>query len=163
MEPILFLSSPNIDSRGYLVETMRSSKFDFIPAQENVCFSYKNVLRGLHYQIEPKQSKLLYVLHGKILDVCINIHTGKIYEFILEPFVTLYIPDNFLHGYSILSDSALVCYKMDGEYNPEKCLVVSPIDNTLNINWRVDPILSDKDKNGLSFVEFLKIIKELNL
>ena len=163
--PDLVLIEPTIrnDSRGYFLETFRQesleeaigNKINFV--QDNESMSTKGVLRGLHYQLPPfTQSKLIRVVYGEILDVAVDVRKnsdtfGKHVAVHLNENNKnqLYIPNGFAHGFIVLSDIAIVCYKTDNYYerNSERGILFS--DNQLNIDWRLpinEILVSEKDK-----------------
>lgn len=149
------------DERGYFFEGYNKSQFnkagimyDFI--QDNQSFSKRGVIRGLHYQIDPfAQAKLARVLEGEILDVAVDLRKdsptfGKSFSVILsaENKKQLMIPPGFAHGFSVLSETASVLYKVGQVYNKESERGIRYDDATLAIDWQVSPkevIVSDKD------------------
>ena len=152
------------DERGYFFENYNELNFNdygiktkFI--QDNFSFSKKNVLRGLHFQKNPKaQAKLVSVLKGKIFDVAVDLRKNSstymkwISEILSENnHKSLYIPEGFAHGFCVLSDIAYVMYKVNSNYYPEFDNGIIWNDNELNISWPTsEPILSIKDRNLLS-------------
>ncbi len=161
--PDLKLIIPKIfeDERGYFLESYKQSDYlkfgikeDFI--QDNFSYSKKNVLRGLHYQASPHtQGKLVHCLHGKVLDVAVDIRHGsasfgKWRSFILsdENHHTLYVPPGFAHGFYTLSESAFVIYKTSCEYAAGHDRGICYDDPTIDIDWQLQdlPIISEKDK-----------------
>jgi dTDP-4-dehydrorhamnose 3,5-epimerase len=159
VEPISFN-----DDRGYFFENYNEFNFNengiktkFI--QDNLSYSKKNVLRGLHFQKPPKaQVKLVSVLKGEIFDVAVDLRknsptymqwTSEILSEINHR--SLYIPEGFAHGFYVLSDTAYVLYKVNSNYYPELDSGIIWNDSELNISWPTsDPILSIKDQNLLS-------------
>ena len=159
----VWLIQPSIieDERGYFFESFKEDEFkknvgdiDFI--QENQSKSSYGVIRGLHYQKgEYAQSKLVRCVKGKILDVAVDIREGsptfgKHVSAILteDNHYQLFIPRGFAHGFSVLSDEAIVQYKCDNYYNKDSEGGVSILDNNLNIEWMIPEekmILSEKD------------------
>ena len=84
--------------------------------------SKKNVIRGMHFQLKNKQTKIISVISGKVLDVAVNLkknskHFGKIYYFLLNPGDTIYIPNYFAHGYECLSNNSTILYHLDNYRN----------------------------------------------
>jgi len=148
------------DVRGFFLENFKESSFiengistKFV--QDNFSRSIKGVLRGLHYQKNPKaQAKLLTVLRGEIFEVAVDIRKdsptyGKwISETLSEQNQKLlYIPEGFAHGFCILSDEADVYYKVNQEYSPEHDTGFIWNDPEINIKWPIDkPILSERDQ-----------------
>ena len=150
------------DSRGYFFEAYNEKTFHnggvrlkFV--QDNQSSSSYGVIRGLHYQRNPSgQNKLVRVLHGRILDVAVDIrkgspHYGKVVAVELsdENKKQLLIPVGFAHGFSVLSEKAVVLYKCDSLYNRESEGGICYNDRDLNIDWQIPPgreNVSDKDK-----------------
>lgn len=149
------------DERGYFFEAYNKSKFsslginiDFV--QDNQSFSQKMTLRGLHYQNPPfAQTKLVRVLLGEIMDVAVDLRKdsptyGKHLEVKLtaENKKQLLVPQGFAHGFSVLSETAVVLYKCDQFYNKPSEGGIRYDDATLNIDWGMDlkeVIVSEKD------------------
>jgi len=148
------------DERGYFLESFKESEFsehgiDAKFVQDNVSFSTKGVLRGLHYQIKPQeQAKLVSVISGEIFDVAVDIRKesptfGKwVGQTLSEKnHKMLYIPEGFAHGFCTLSDTANVFYKVTNEYSPENDLGIIWNDPNVSISWPIkNPIVSEKDK-----------------
>jgi dTDP-4-dehydrorhamnose 3,5-epimerase len=159
----LVLISPSVfeDARGYFFEAYNKSKFsdlgitiDFV--QDNQSFSKKDTLRGLHYQNPPfAQTKLVRVLQGEIIDVAVDLRKdsptyGKHFSVLLsaENNKQLLVPQGFAHGFSVISETAVVLYKCDQYYNKQSEGGIRFDDHTLNIDWGMDlkdAIVSDKD------------------
>jgi len=158
----VILIEPQIfgDSRGFFIETYKKSDFikngisnDFV--QDNHSKSTKGVLRGLHYQLNPKaQAKLVRCSKGKIFDVAVDIRVGSKtfgqwvgYELSEENKNMLYIPAGFAHGFIVLSDEAELLYKASNEFCPELDRGIRWNDPSININWGIDfePLISGKD------------------
>ncbi len=149
------------DTRGYFFESFNQIVFQkehiiFTPVQDNESRSVKGVLRGMHYQLNPfPQAKLIRVVEGKIFDVALDIRKksrtyGKWFgiELSSENKDQLLIPHGFAHGFSVLSDFAIIQYKCDNVYNPEHERGININDPALDINWKLGstvPIISDKD------------------
>lgn len=146
------------DSRGFFLETWNQARYAELglPAsfvQDNMSFSQKGVLRGLHFQNPNSQGKLVYVLQGEVFDVAVDIRVGSP-TFGTSVGVTLssenkrqfYIPAGFAHGFCLTSDTALFAYKCTELYQPKLEYGVSWNDPDLGIKWPIDnPLLSDKD------------------
>lgn len=155
------------DSRGYFFEAYNQAKFqengiNYQFIQDNQSFSKRGVVRGLHLQINPfAQAKLVRVLEGKILDVAVDLRKnsptfGQHFSVVLsaENKKQLMIPHGFAHGFSVLSETASVLYKVDQIYNKESERGIRYDDPTLNIDWQVSPeevIVSEKDVVLLGF------------
>ncbi len=158
------------DERGYFIESYKESEFfekgiKVRFKQDNISFSRRNVLRGLHFQKKPKaQAKLVRCVKGKIIDVAVdlrkNSETFKKWVSVIlsdENKNMLFIPEGFAHGFYVLSDFAVVLYKVSEEYSKEHDAGIRWDDPDININWPVkDPILSEKDKN-LPFLKEIEI------
>ena len=150
------------DSRGYFMETYHKQAFEDIGltmdfVQDNQSSSVKGVLRGLHYQRQHAQGKLVRVISGEVFDVGVDLRAGsptygKWEGFILsaENRRMLYVPEGFAHGFFVLSDSAEFTYKCTDFYRPEVEGGIIYNDKDINIDWPVndmEPTLSEKDKN----------------
>jgi dTDP-4-dehydrorhamnose 3,5-epimerase len=158
-EVILVESKAFSDDRGYFLEIFKESVFisngiDTKFIQDNFSYSIKGVLRGLHYQKNPKaQAKLVTALRGEIFDVAVDIRKnsptfGKwVGEILSEKnHKSLYVPEGFAHGFCILSNEADVFYKVNQEYSPEHEKGIVWNDPDLNISWPIKkPILQKKD------------------
>ena len=149
------------DERGYFFESYSKSKMldlgiqiDFV--QDNQSFSKRSTLRGLHYQNPPfAQTKLVRVLQGEIMDVAVDLRKdsptyGKHFGIVLssENKKQLLIPQGFAHGFSVLSETAVVSYKCDQYYNKASEGGIRYDDASLNIDWGMDlaaAIVSEKD------------------
>ena len=159
--PDVILIEPGIyeDERGFFIETYKYSEFekygiDCTFVQDNHSKSVKSVLRGLHYQINPKaQGKLIRVTNGVLFDVAVDIrkgspHYGKWVGCTLsaDNKKSLYIPPGFAHGFCTMSDAAEVIYKVTNFYSPELDRGIIWNDPDIGINWpEQNPILSEKD------------------
>jgi dTDP-4-dehydrorhamnose 3,5-epimerase len=155
------------DSRGSFMESFNLKKFkkevssreDFV--QDNHSISKKGVLRGLHYQIEHPQGKLVRCTSGRVLDVLVDLRKSSatfgqhITVLLDEKYKQVWVPPGFAHGFYVLSDKADVVYKITDYYYPqhEKTLVWN--DAQLAIDWKIEeePIISEKDKIGKTFEE----------
>lgn len=156
------------DSRGYFFEAFNKKTFEEagIPnnfIQDNQSKSSYGVIRGLHYQLNPHaQAKLVRVVEGKILDVAVDIRKGSptfgksfSIELSAENNRQLFIPAGFAHGFSVLSETAVVMYKCDAFYSKESEGGIRYDDPTLNIDWLVPKekqLVSEKDA-ALPFLE----------
>ncbi|NRS89373.1 dTDP-4-dehydrorhamnose 3,5-epimerase [Flavobacterium sp. 7E] len=159
----LVIINPTVfeDSRGHFFEAYNQAKFheegimyNFI--QDNQSFSKRGVIRGLHLQINPfAQAKLVRVLEGDILDVAVDLRKnsptyGQHFSVVLsaENKKQLMVPHGFAHGFSVLSETASVMYKVDQLYHKDSERGIRYDDATLNIDWQVAPeevIVSEKD------------------
>ena len=154
IEPMVFR-----DSRGFFLETYQRERYarqgvseTFV--QDNLSFSVKNTLRGLHYQIRKPQAKLVQVVFGDIYDVVVDLRPesptyGK-YEGVhlsAENCRQLFIPAGMAHGFCVLTDTALFFYKCSDYYDPKDEAGVPWNDPDIGIDWPVkEPIISDKDQ-----------------
>jgi dTDP-4-dehydrorhamnose 3,5-epimerase len=168
--PDVVLIEPKVfgDDRGFFFESFNQAQFEaaigkpvqFV--QDNHSRSAKNVLRGLHYQIQQPQGKLVRVVQGEVFDVAVDLRkssktfgqwVGEILS--AENKRQLWIPEGFAHGFIVLSDTAEFLYKTTDYYAPahERCILWS--DTTLQIAWPqgIQPILSTKDAQGKAFAE----------
>ena len=159
----LVVLSPAVfeDDRGYFFESYNKNKLinfgiqiDFV--QDNQSFSKRGTLRGLHYQNPPyAQTKLVRVLQGEIMDVAVDLRKdsatfGEHFGIILssENKKQLLVPQGFAHGFSVLSETAVVSYKCDQYYNKSSEGGIRFDDESINIDWGMDlatAIVSDKD------------------
>ena len=168
--PDVVLIKPDVhrDERGFFFESWQKNKFakagidqEFV--QDNHSRSSKNVLRGLHYQIQQPQGKLIRAIVGEVFDVAVDLRRsspsfGKWVSANLssENFNMLWIPPGFAHGFLVLSDVAEFVYKATDFYAPqyERCILWN--DRDLGIDWPIsghEPILSEKDSKGKLFRE----------
>jgi len=166
--PDVFLLEPRVfgDDRGFFFESFNQRAFESAIGKP-VCFvqsnhsrSAHNVLRGLHYQIQHAQGKLVRVVAGEVFDVAVDIRrssptfghwVGEILS--AENKKQLWIPAGFAHGFVVLSDSAEFLYNTTDYWAPEfeRCIVWN--DKTLAIDWPISgsPVLSEKDARGATF------------
>ena len=154
------------DERGYFMETYNLNDFkeigiDTVFVQDNQSSSSKGVLRGLHFQKEFPQSKLVRVVRGIVYDVAVDLRDGsptygKYYGVILseENKKQFFIPKNFAHGFLVLSDIAEFCYKVDDFYHPNDEGGIAWNNKIINVSWPLEKIggiekliLSEKDKS----------------
>lgn len=149
------------DARGWFMETFNAERFreHGLPAefvQDNHSYSRKGVVRGLHYQLEQPQGKLVRCTRGAIFDVAVDIRRGSRSfgrwtgaELSEENRHMLWIPPGFAHGFSVLSEDAEVLYKCTTLWHPQSDRSIAWNDPDLAIDWPVSPAdatLSDKDK-----------------
>ena len=146
------------DERGYFFESYKAPIFknNDLPinfVQDNEVKSTKGVLRGLHYQFNRPQGKLVRVISGSILDVAVDIRQGsptfgqsEIVHLTAENNKMLYIPEGFAHGYLVTSSESIVVYKCTDIYDPNDQYGIIWNDETIGVDWMYDsPILSEKD------------------
>jgi dTDP-4-dehydrorhamnose 3,5-epimerase len=167
--PDVFVLEPRVfgDERGFFLESYSERVFAGIGiadrfVQDNHSFSTKNVLRGLHYQIQHVQGKLVRVADGEILDVAVDLRKsspsfGKWEAVHLSGGNKrmLWIPVGFAHGFRVISETAHVLYKATDYYAPEFERTLAWNDPELNIKWELDgePVVSAKDQRGRSLRE----------
>lgn len=161
----LLLLKPRVfeDDRGYFLESFNEETFakatglEITFVQDNESKSNKGVLRGLHFQAAPhEQGKLVRVVSGSVLDVAVDIRKssptfGKYHmvELSATNKYQFYIPPGFAHGFAVLEDNTIFCYKCTGMYNHESESALKWNDEEINIQWGInDPILSEKDKKN---------------
>jgi dTDP-4-dehydrorhamnose 3,5-epimerase len=158
------------DIRGYFLETYNARKFaeagireEFV--QDNHSQSKRGVLRGLHYQVEQEQGKLIRVLSGEIFDVVVDVRPGSTtfgkwlgFDLSGTEKKLIWIPKGLAHGFYTLSETAEVVYKVTEFYAPQHERTLLWSDPDLGIRWplRGEPILSEKDKAGHSWKELMK-------
>lgn len=161
------------DDRGYLAETYhleryREAGIDCEFVQDNQSFSRRNVLRGLHAQLKKPQAKLARVLFGEIFDVAVDARPGsptfgKWHGVTLsgENLRQLFIPEGFLHGFCVMSESALVHYKCSDLYDPSESFGIKWDDPDLAVKWPIQaPILSNKDNQNMSWAEARPLLEK---
>lgn len=160
----LLILEPKVfgDARGFFLETYNQCRYreagiavDFV--QDNMSFSRKGTLRGLHFQNPRPQGKLLQVVQGEIFDIAVDLRTGSP-TFGRWHGVTLssenrkqfYVPPGFAHGFAVTSETALVQYKCTDFYSPADEATLLWNDPGVGIQWPItNPILSEKDLRGL--------------
>ena len=158
------------DERGYFFESFSEKFFNdqglFLNfVQDNISFSKKGTIRGLHYQVgEYAQGKLCQVISGKVLDVAVDVRFGSptfgeyiSVELSEENHNLIWIPPGFAHGFSVLSETALFHYKCTAFYSKQDERAIMFNDEDLNIDWKVDAVnISEKDLKGSRFKEIEK-------
>ena len=168
--PDVLIIEPRIfgDDRGFFFESYNEKSFaektgispKFV--QDNHSLSLKNVLRGLHYQIQEPQGKLVRAVSGEVLDIAVDIRRssptfGQWASCLLsaENKRQFWIPEGFAHGFVVLSDSAEFLYKTTNYYAPQYYRVILCNDPDLGVDWQLkgEPILSAKDQAGKRFKE----------
>lgn len=168
--PDIVLIEPKVfgDERGFFFESFNQTQFEQVIGrpvqfvQDNHSRSAKSVLRGLHYQTQQPQGKLVRVVQGEVFDVAVDLRRGSqsfgqwVGEVLsAENKRQLWIPEGFAHGFVVLSETADFLYKTTDYYAPahERCILWN--DPTLAIEWPagIEPILSAKDAQGKSFME----------
>ncbi|MCY9804035.1 dTDP-4-dehydrorhamnose 3,5-epimerase [Vibrio scophthalmi] len=157
------------DERGFFMETWNQKQFEELVTgkstpfvQDNHSKSNKGILRGLHYQTENTQGKLVRVVSGEVFDVAVDIRKGSptfgqwVGEYLsAENKRQLWVPEGFAHGFYVTSEEAEFVYKCTDYYNPKAELSICWNDSDLKINWPIigDPQLSAKDTKGIKLEE----------
>ena len=154
------------DERGFMVETFRRDTWaeqgievEFV--QQNHSRSARGTLRGLHFQTEPGQAKLVRCPRGKIFDVAVDLRRDSPtygqwegYELDDEAHRQLFVPVGFGHGFAVLSDVADVTYQLSSTYDPATESGIAWDDPDVGVEWPVDdPLLSERDKQAPSLSE----------
>lgn len=163
------------DARGYFFESFSLREFDEKAApilghtvnfvQDNESMSSYGVMRGLHFQRPPyTQSKLVRCVKGAVLDVAVDARKGSptfgkhvAVELTEDNHRQFFVPRGFLHGFAVLSETAIFQYKCDEFYHPEADGGVSIVDDSLGIDWKIptaDALLSEKDTKHVLFKDF---------
>jgi dTDP-4-dehydrorhamnose 3,5-epimerase len=176
--PDVLIIEPKVfgDARGFFFESFNQKTFNEATGlnvnfvQDNHSRSAKGVLRGLHYQIQQPQGKLVRVVRGSVFDVAVDIRKGSPtfgkwegIELTEENNKQFWVPAGFAHGFVVLSDSADFLYKTTDYYAPEFERCISWDDPSIGIDWHLkshgiaDPQLSAKDINGMALNEALAI------
>ena len=168
--PGVLLIYPDVfgDHRGYFQESWNRRKFaelglnlDFV--QDNLSFSRKGILRGLHFQNPQPQGKLVQALQGEVFDVAVDIRKGspnfgQWFGAVLsaENHLNMYVPEGFAHGFCVLSETALFSYKCTDFYSPPTEFSLRFDDPDIGIAWPLDgePSLSAKDQNAALLKDF---------
>jgi dTDP-4-dehydrorhamnose 3,5-epimerase len=149
------------DDRGFFMETFHAAKFRELGlpdtfVQDNHSYSTRGVVRGLHYQLEEPQGKVVRCTRGRILDVAVDIRRGSptfgqwtSVELSDENKLMLWVPPRYAHGFSVLSDEADVLYKCTTLWHQPSDRSIVWNDPDLNIDWQVsNPSISPKDADG---------------
>jgi len=155
------------DERGHFFESWNAKDYNRIGinqqfVQENQSLSHGGVLRGLHFQSRNTQGKLVWVAHGEVFDVAVDLRVksptfGRWQGFSLSSFNNrrLWIPEGFAHGFLTLSEQAVFCYKCTNYYDPSAEVTLAWNDPLLGITWPGESsqqfVISKKDRTGLSF------------
>jgi dTDP-4-dehydrorhamnose 3,5-epimerase len=168
--PGVLLIQPDVfgDHRGYFQESWNRLKYaeqglDLNFVQDNLSFSKKGILRGLHFQNPNPQGKLVQALQGEVFDVAVDIRKGspnygQWFGTVLsaENHLQMYVPEGFAHGFCVLSETALFAYKCTEYYNPQTEQSLRFDDPDIGILWPLDgpPSLSAKDVNARLLKDF---------
>lgn len=168
--PDVMIFEPKIfgDERGFFYESFNAKDFENATGleanfvQDNHSKSVKNVLRGLHYQINQPQGKLVRVIQGEVFDVAVDLRRSSntfgqwVGEMLsAENKRSMWVPEGFAHGFLVLSDTAEFLYKTTDFYAPASEWIIKWDDPTIGIKWpiNVQPELSAKDRAGKFFTE----------
>ena len=170
----LYIIEPSVfgDERGYFMETYNQNDFkeaglDMVFVQDNQSMSVKGVLRGLQFQKQYPQGKLVRVVRGRVFDVAVDLRSGsKTYgkwfgvELTAENKKQFYIPEGFAHGFLVLSDEAEFCYKCTDFYRPGDEGGMAWDDAEIGIEWPIEEgmklIISEKDQKWQGFKDTFK-------
>lgn len=164
IEPRIFKDSRGLFYESWNKHTFEKSGLNLEFVQDNISYSVRNTIRGLHYQIHKPQGKLVRVISGEAFDVVVDLRKASItfgqwYGIVLsgKNNQMLWIPPGFAHGFMAITEQVYCQYKCTGYYNPEfeRCILWS--DSDLDIKWPleefVEPIISHKDKKGIKLSE----------
>ena len=169
--PEVLIIEPKVfgDARGFFYESFNQKAFNEVTGtnyqfvQDNHSYSSKGVLRGLHYQIQQPQGKLVRVVRGAVFDVAVDIRKNSLtfskwvgVELTEENHKQLWMPPGFAHGFLVISDSAEFLYKTTNYYAPEQERCIAWNDPAIDIVWPLlatQPSLSAKDQQGLTLCE----------
>lgn len=161
----LYIIEPTVygDKRGYFMETynqrdMEEAGLNMVFVQDNQSMSVKNVLRGLHFQKQYPQGKLVRVIRGRVFDVAVDIRKGSAtygqwygIELSAENKKQFYVSEGFAHGFLVLSEEAEFCYKVTDFYHPDDEGGIMWNDPDIGIAWPLEegaePILAERDQN----------------
>ena len=161
--PEVLILEPRVfgDERGFFMETWNEARYEEagLPTrfvQDNLSFSTRGVLRGLHFQNPDQQGKLVYVLRGEVFDVAVDIRVGSptFGEWVgvtlsSENKRQFYVPEGFAHGFLVTGEEALFAYKCTAKYNAEAEAGLLWNDPEIGIKWPVEvPVLSEKDRTA---------------
>lgn len=155
------------DERGFFMETWQQKQFEELVTgkptefvQDNHSKSKKGILRGLHFQTENTQGKLVRVVSGEVFDVAVDVRKDSptFGEWVgvylsAENKRQLWVPEGFAHGFYVTSDEAEFVYKCTNYYDPSSEVSIKWDDKDIGVEWPLseDPVLSGKDENGVPF------------
>ncbi|MBM7072098.1 dTDP-4-dehydrorhamnose 3,5-epimerase [Shewanella sp. 202IG2-18] len=163
------------DERGFFMETWQQKKFEELVSgkptafvQDNHSKSKKGILRGLHYQTENTQGKLVRVISGEVFDVAVDIRKDSptfgrwVGEYLsADNKRQLWVPEGFAHGFYVTSEEAEFVYKCTNYYHPASEITIAWNDSDIGIDWptQSEPFLSAKDRTGLNLYHAIKLRK----
>lgn len=161
------------DERGFFMETWQKKKFEELVTgketnfvQDNHSKSKKGILRGLHYQSENTQGKLVRVVSGEVFDVAVDVRENSpTYGCWVGAYLSaenkhqLWVPEGFAHGFYVTSEEAEFVYKCTDYYNPNAEHSLLWNDSDIGIQWPLDgePLLSEKDMQGIPFSKIVSL------
>lgn len=166
-KPIIIKNKKFIDKRGFFQEVYKKEIIRTPVLFTAVAYSKKRVIRGLHFQTINKQTKIIHIINGKILDVVVNLSKkskdfGKVYKFVLSAGDIIVVPNFYAHGYECLSMNSTIMYHTDKPRSAKTESGINFKDKDLNIKWVTkEPIISKRDKYSRSFEDFKKDIRTL--
>ena len=164
----LLIIEPQVfgDARGYFLETYNERRYreaglEATFVQDNLSFSRRGILRGLHFQNPKPQGKLLHVLQGEVFDVAVDVRRssptyGKWHGLVLsaENKRQFYIPPGFAHGFLVTSETALFHYKCTELYSPKDEMAIRWDDPAIGIVWPLrEPLLSERDSKAVRLAD----------
>lgn len=164
----LISSEKFYDSRGAFQQLIDNKMFDLIEAEENsFCLTYysvskKNVIRGLHYQVNTLQDKFISILSGSVFDVVVDLRKDsssfgqhKSFDLHQDHNNIIWIPAGYAHGFQSIQEDTIMLYMCTGRYSPQDERCINYLDKDLKINWPniSEAKLSKKDLLGISFSE----------
>ena len=166
-KPFKIIQKKYFDKRGYFQEIYLNKIINLDIKFTAIAKSKKNVIRGLHFQLKNQQSKLIYVVQGKILDVVMNLKSnsenfGKVSKFLLNEGDILFVPKHYAHGYECLSNNCTILYHLEKYRDTKYESGISYSDKRVINKWFTKkPILSKRDKFLQDFIDFKKRYKSL--
>ena len=154
------------DNRGSFVKTFHEKNFqdmglDTHFAEEYYSISYQNVIRGLHFQLPPHDhTKIVYCVQGEVKDVVVDLRVNsptygqfEIFDLSAEIANLIYIPSGLAHGFQVMSETAIMIYKVSTVYHPESDTGI--LWDSVGIPWKIDnPIISQRDSSFINFSDF---------
>jgi len=171
IEPHMFPDDRGLYKKCYEKYIYKENGITCEFTENSELYSQKGALRGLHYQTEESQAKLVHVIKGKLFDVAVDLRVcsstfGQYHAELIdaEQHKVVYIPEGFAHGFIALTDDTLFSYQCSGRYVPNACGGIRWNDPTLNIPWPLeefgikDIIATEKDRNWPTFAEYKKMM-----
>lgn len=154
IDPTVFEDDRGFFFESFRIEVLKEHGINTEFVQDNISKSYRDTIRGLHYQKEKPQAKLVQCIKGTILDVAVDVRKNSrtfgnyvAVKLSGENHRQLFVPEGFAHGFSVISDEAIVHYKCSDYYDKDSERGIRWDDPLIRINWDVSrPILSDKDR-----------------